>query len=101
MIHRSLVAILLSLLGITILIRINATIAHVYEMSGEKTRAVFSLIELSFFYKYYIGVFGLLAFIISIIAHLKGEKKDWVLTAVILSLTALLLTFLKVWKVLV
>ena len=70
-------------------------------MSGEKTRTVFSLIELSFFYKYYIGVFGLLAFIISIIAHLKGEKKEWVITAVILSLAAILLTFLKIWKVLV
>ena len=101
MIQRSLVAILVSIIGITILVRINATIAHVYEMSGERTRAVFDLIELTFFYKYFAGVFGLLAFILSIIAHLKGEKRPWVTAALIFSIVALLATFLKIWKVMV
>ena len=101
MIQRSLVAILLSLAGLTILIRINASIADVYEMSGEKTRAVFSLIELSFFYKYFAGVFGFLAIILSVLAHLKGEKKQWVTVAMVLSIAAFLVTFVKIWKVMV
>jgi crotonobetainyl-CoA:carnitine CoA-transferase CaiB-like acyl-CoA transferase len=101
MMQRSLVAILLSLTGIIILWRINMSIADVYDMSGEKTRAVFNLIELSFFYKYFAGVFGFLAIILSIMANQKGEKKQWVTMAMVFSVVAFLATFIKIWKVMV
>jgi len=101
MIQRSLISIMLSLTGIVILWKINMDIAHVYEMSGERTRAVFSLIELSFFYRYFAGIFGFLALVLSVMAYIKGEKKVWVRVALIASSFALLVTFVKIWKLMV
>ncbi len=101
MIQRSIVSILLSLAGITILLKINSNIADVYEISGQKTRAMFSLVELGFLYKYYVGLFGLLAIVLSFIAHRKGEKKPWVTVAMVLSIAAFLATFIKLWRMMV
>lgn len=101
MFQRSLVAILLSLTGLILLGKINLDIAHVYQMSHEKTRAVFGLLELSFVYKYFAGIFGLVAIILTIFAYLKKEKKTWVKTAAVFSMMAFLVTFLKIWKLMI
>lgn len=101
MIQRSLIAILLSLTGLAMLLKINHNIALVYEMSGEKTRAVFGLVELGFLYKYYTGIFGLTAIVLSILALQNREKKLWVRTAMVFSIVAFVATFMKLWKVMV
>jgi hypothetical protein len=101
MIQRSLIAILLSLTGLAMLLKINHNIAHVYEVSGEKTRAVFSLVELGFLYKYYAGIFGLIAIVLSILALRNKEKKQWVRTAMLISIVAFVATFVKLWRVMV
>jgi heme A synthase len=101
MIQRSLVAILLSITGLFILIKINLDIAHVYQMAHEKTRAVFGLLELSFFYRYFAGTFGFVALVLSALAYWKKEKRLWVTMAIGLSLLAFLGSFLKIWKLMV
>lgn len=99
--QRSLVAIIISLIGIAILVRINFTIARIYCLAGGKTQGMFGLLELGFFYKYYIALFGIIAIALSIIALNKGEKRIWVIPALTTSSLALLLTFLKIWKLMV
>lgn len=101
MIQRSLVAILLSITGLLILIKINIDIAHVYQMAHEKTRAVFGLLELSFFYRYFAGIFGFVALVLSNMAYWKKEKKPWVNMALALSMIAFIGSFLKLWKLMV
>lgn len=101
MIQRSLIAILLSITGFILLVKINLDIAHVYQMAHEKTRAVFGLLELSFVYKYFAGIFGLVAIILTVFAYLKKEKLQWVKTAAVFSVVAFLVTFLKIWKLMV
>ena len=92
---------MVSLVGLAGLLKINYNIAHLYEMSGEKTREVFGLVELGFIYKYSIGVFGFLAIILSVMAFRSGEKKQWVNIAVVISVITFLATFVKIWKVMV
>lgn len=96
--QRSLVAIILSLAGIAILLRINFTIARLYKLAGGK---MFNLVELSFFYKYYLAIFGIVAITLSVIALNKGEKRNWALSALMTSSLTLILTFVKIWKLLV
>lgn len=99
--QRSLIAIILSLVGLIILVKINMNIAHIYEASSGKTRLLFGIVELGFLYKYYVGAFGLLAIILSIHARRKNEEKRWVRVAFIISIIAFAATFLKLWKLLV
>lgn len=99
--QRSLLAILISVTGLVILIKINYNIASIWAMSGEKTRALFGMVEFGFLYKYSVAAFGLTAVILSVQAYRKKEEKKWLLAASILSCVALISTFIKIWKVFV
>jgi hypothetical protein len=101
MMQRSLIAIVLSIVSISILLKINNMIAHIYEMSGQKTRSLFGIVELGFLYKYYTGILGLMAIILAITALKKSEEKSWVIAAFTISICAFLATFVKLWKFMV
>ncbi len=99
--QRSLIAILVSLTGLLILLKINYNIAEIWAMSGEKTRALFSMVEFGFLYKYSVAAFGITALILSFQAYRRKEEKKWVLTSSALSCFAFVATFVKLWKVMV
>lgn len=99
--QRSLIAIIVSSIGILILLKINCNIASIYAISGEKTRRMFGIIEWGFFYKYYVAAFGITAIILTILAFRNNENKRWLFAAAILSVFAFLATFTKLWKAMV
>lgn len=99
--QRSLISTLVSVTGILILLKINNNIAAIYAVSGEKTRALFSVVEFGFLYKYFFAAFGITAIVLTIQAYRKQENKKWLLTATCLSSFAFLATFIKLWKFMV
>jgi uncharacterized membrane protein len=99
--QRSLIAIFVSLAGIMILLKINYNIAEIWAMSGEKTRALFSMVEFGFLYKYSVAAFGLTALVLSFQAYRKNEEKKWVLISSAFSCFAFVATFVKLWKIIV
>lgn len=96
--QRSLIATIVSLAGIVILLKINNNIAAIYAVSGEKTRALFSIVEFGFLYKYYAAAFGITAIILSIDAIRKHENTKWLIIACLLSAFSFFATFVKLWK---
>jgi hypothetical protein len=99
--QRSLLAILISSIGILILLKINSNIASIYAISGEKTRRMFGLIEWTFLYKYYVAAFGITGIILTVLAFRNEENKKWLFSAAVLSIFAFLATFMKLWKAMV
>lgn len=96
--QRSLIATLVSLTGIIILLKINDNIAAIYAASGEKTRALFSLVEFGFMYKYFVAAFGITAVVLTFQAYRNQENIKWLLPSAFLSLFSLLAPFIKLWK---
>lgn len=93
----------LSLLFISLvilcLIIINTKIAHVYQFSSGKTRALFGLIELfSFSYKYYFLLPAFAAIIFAVIGRKKNEEKNISITAIVLSVLSAVLVYIPFWK---
>ena len=99
--QRSLFAIFVSLTGILILLKINYNIAEIWSMSGEKTRALFSMVEFGFLYKYSVAAFGITALILTFQAYRRAEDKKWIIISSAAGCFALLSTFLKLWKLMV
>lgn len=99
--QRSLIAILVSITGVIILLKINYNIANIWAMSGEKTRALFGMVEFGFLYKYSVAAFGITAIVLSYQAYRRKEEKKWVLISSALSCFAFGVTFVKLWKVFV
>jgi hypothetical protein len=92
---------MVSLTGIMILLKINNNIAAIYAVSGEKTRALFSVVEFGFIYKYFFAAFGIIAVLLTIQAYRMQENKKWLITASFFSSFALFATFIKLWKFMV
>lgn len=99
--QRSLIAILISLVGIVLLVKINLNIAQVHAASVSKPHALFWVIQFGFVYKYLAGAFGGIAIILTLLAYRSHEHKPWLVAAAIFSLVAFVATFVKLWKVLV
>jgi purine-cytosine permease-like protein len=63
-----------------------------------KNRALFGLIELTQFgYQYYVAVLGIIALILAILG-IKQERLKEQITAVLLSLLAITIVFVRVWR---
>lgn len=98
--QRSLIAIIISIIGIILLLKINLNIAQVHAASGTKPHALFWVIQFGFVYKYLAGAFGGIAIILTLLAYRNHENKYWLVTAAAFSIFAFAITFLKLWKAL-
>ena len=80
------------------LVIVNREIALRYISSDGKTKALFSLVEYSFSYKYYFIISGTFSLILAIFAIKKQEAKWLAFTVLILSLFSIVLVFIEFWK---
>src|SRR5687768_17338629 len=91
------ISILLSILSITITLFINNQIANAYLKSVGKTRALFGLTELRFGYQYFVVIFGIIALIFAILGTKGTSQRSKKLIAVLLSLLAIIIVFVRIW----
>ena len=81
-----------------ITIYINIQIAQRYINATGKTKALFGLTELlTFGYQYYIAVIGIISFILSILSLKVNGQRNKMRMAVLLSIVAIAMVFLKTW----
>ena len=93
-------SILISVISILTTIYINYQIADRYLRARGKTRALYGLTELlSFGYQYYVVLLGILSFILAAMTINKGEKKNKIISALLLSLLAISIVFARIWRV--
>ena len=93
----TLTSLMISLITIIILVLINKQIATQFEASSGKTRALFGIIELTYSYKYFMTVGGILAVILAHFAIQKGETRLLSLFAIIVAIIAMTTMFLRIW----
>jgi hypothetical protein len=95
------ISILLSLVCIIVIIKINHDIALVYISSDGKTQALFGLVEISFYYKYYFILLSLISLIFAITGFKKREKKLINRIAFLIGLLSLIFIFLEIWRLMI
>lgn len=93
------ISIFVSLISISVTTFINYQIAKEYLRVDGKTRMLFGIKEiLQFPYQYYAVVFGLTALILAILSREENNQKIKYYTAFFLSLSAILIIFLRIWR---
>ena len=96
------ISILLSIISIAITLFINNQIAKAYLKSQGKTKALFGLKELlQFGYQYYVAILGTIALILAIPGIKGNNRKSKKLAAVLLSLLAIIVVFVRIWRLFV
>ena len=96
------IALFLSLLSIGVTIIINIKIAQRYISATGKTRALFGLTELlNFGYQYYIAILGMVVLMLSILSVKTNEQRNKKRIAVLLSVVAIALVFVRMWRLFV
>ena len=94
-----LLSILLSFISIGITFFINIQIAKVYLRADGKTRALFGLTELlQFGYQYYISALGLVSFVLAIMCFKNKIHKGKTAFTIILGISAIVLVFIRIWR---
>jgi hypothetical protein len=100
--HYPEISVLFSLVSIAISLLINYQIAKTYLRSDGKTKALFGLREtLQFGYQYYIALLGILALVLAIAGIRQNNLKRKKFTAVIFSLLAITIVFVRIWRLFV
>ena len=93
-------SILLSIVSIALTVIINFQIAKEYLRVEGKTKALFGIKEmLQFSYQFYVAGIALLSALFAIICKNVEISKKYI--AIILSLLALLIVFLRIWRLFV
>jgi len=93
---------ILSIISIFLSIFINIQIAREYLKSDGKTRALFGIKEaLQFGYQYYVCILGVISLIVAILGIKGNSKRRKVLSAILLSVFALILVFVRLWRLFV
>ena len=69
-----------------------------YQNSSDKTRAFFGIKLIAYFYKYYIGCFGVIGFITTLILSRKGVDRKTVISACVTSLLTIALAIIEFWR---
>jgi cytochrome bd-type quinol oxidase subunit 2 len=92
-------SILVSLISILVTAFINYQIAKEYLRVSGKTRALFGIKEVfQFPYQYYVIVFGFTSLILAILSRKDKGQKIKYFTAFVLSLFAISIIFLRIWR---
>ena len=94
----SILSIILSIVCIIAIVTVNQKIAKQYLLSDGKTQAMFGIIEIQFYYKYYFSIMGLSSLIAGLIAFRKDEKKLIIQIALFLGIISNISIFIKLWK---
>lgn len=94
----SIISIFLSFLTVIFAIKINLDILHDYLYVDGKTRALFGLTELKYFYKYYFLTIPVIALLFLIFAFKNQEFNIFKYSATFLVLISILSVFLNFWK---
>lgn len=93
---------IISTISIIATVIINLQIAKEYSRVGRKTQVWFGITEaLQFGYQYYIVVIGIVALLFSIISIKKKKEGPCPIIAVVISLLAIIVVFLKIWRLFV
>ncbi len=92
----------LSIISIIVTLVINGKIANNYIHASGKTKALFGLQEMFLFgYQYYVAILGVLALLFVIFSINKPETKFKKLITLFLSLIAITIVFLRIWRLFV
>jgi hypothetical protein len=90
---------ILSLVSIAITVLINHKIAEAYNETDGKGKLLFGIIErLRFGYQYWACVISISAFLLAALSKSQGSKIK--LGAIALSLFAITIIFLRIWRIL-
>jgi len=96
------VSILLSIISIAASVFINIQIAKQYLRSVGKNRALFGLYELlQFGYQYYVAILGFIALVMAILGIKGDNRRSLKLSAILLSVLALMAVFVRIWRLFV
>jgi hypothetical protein len=96
------ISILLSIISIAATLLINWEIAKKYLRSDGKTRALFGITELyQFGYQYYLVILGIISLILVIFSKKEKDKRIKMGTALLLSLLAIAIVFIRIWRLFV
>ena len=91
---------LCSVISISATIVINNQIAQEYIKSDGKTRALFGIKEwLQFGYQYCVLAMGSVAFFLAILGIKENNQRSKKITVILLSLLAITIVFVKIWRV--
>ena len=94
------ISLLLSFISIAVTLFINIQVAQRYIRATGKTRALFGLTELlTFGYQYYIALIGIVAFILAVLSLKNDRQHNKRLMAVLLSIVAIAVVFVRIWRV--
>ncbi len=96
------ISILLSIISISISHLINYQIAKDYLGVDGKTKALFGIKELlQFGYQYYVLGLGLISLTLAILSINYVNPKSQILTALLLSVIAIVIIFARIWRLFV
>ena len=97
----SIVSITISIICIIVIVKINYIIALVYKLADGKAQALFGIVEISYFYKYYYLLLGFMSFSFALLANRKHEMKTLSQIAFGLSIISIIIIFVRLWKLMV
>jgi len=81
---------------------VNYDIAYHYIHADGKTRALFGIIEyLSYSYKYYYLVSGILSLVLGLMVIRKNEIRPIDYFALVLSILSIIIVFIPIWKMMI
>ena len=96
------ISILLSIFSISISLFINYQIAKEYQSVDRKTQLLFGIKELyQFGYQYYMVVLGLISLVLALLSIKTVNQKSKLFTAILLSVIAITIVFIRIWRLFV
>jgi hypothetical protein len=99
-----LISIILSLVSVATTLYINVELAVKYTRVDAKTKVMFGMIEsLQFGYDYYdyVAIIGLAALIFALLSLKNNTKRNRSFIAIVFSLFAIAIVFLRIWRLFV
>lgn len=92
-------SIILGIISIFGIIYQNYKLAHIYNNSDGKTKALFGIIELAQIdLKIYLGIISILGIILGVFAIRRNENKIYFTTAILLNVIGFILLFIRFWR---
>ena len=93
------ISIFVSIISIIVTLLINRQLADAYLKSDGKTRALFGVIEiLQFGYQYYVTLLGGVSLILLFFCIKGNNQKTKLIVALLLSLLAITIVFVRIWR---
>jgi len=94
----SIISILLSLITLSLSIKVNLAILKDYLLTDGKTQAFYGLIELKYSYKYYFLGISLISLLFFILAFKNKELNIFKYSATCILISGIISIFINFWK---